>query len=482
MRLVPIALVVALATASSAAAAPSNDDLRDAQRLGDLPARVGGTTRDAGTERSEPRTRCGATSGTVWYALRSDRRGPLIVQLEAAGALQAVVGVFRRGRGDRLQPVACRRTNVNGRVLLAFYGRRGREYAVVVGTAAGSRPDAFRLDVSRPEPRSIPPGRPLAGPADATVHPLLDRDDAWSVELERGRSYRINLLPARDCVSAYLYRPRTYRFTDDEQPVAALECGGYALFTPGPDGGGRYSLLVVAEEERRAPQRYVLRVAPAEADDVAPGIDLGASADVDGSLSGRGVDLLDLYRFRAGHESELDVRLRTSPKARFQLVIVRPTGEPVQTEARQRPGRTVLRHRLDAGHYYLGVRSLARSGGPYSLSLRVRGITATDMLVGNQRFLQVAPGEPQALAATVAAAGIGGRVRFQFDRRDPFNGWQFAHTVVAPVGATGLATASWTPPGFGHWRVRARFLGTDTEAPSESGYTRIFVAEPLDTG
>ena len=479
MRVTLIAgLLLALVAAAPAGAAPANDDVDDAVRLGALPARVSGATDDATTERDEPASGCGRTSGSVWYRLRADRRGPIAVTLEAEGTLQAVVGVFRRTRTS-FQPVACRRTNANGRLLVAFYGRRDREYFVLVGTERGSEPGGFRLEVSRPEPRSIPPGRAFDGFADATVHPLLDADDAWSLDFERGRSYRINLLPSRDCISGYLYPPRTYRFTEDEVPLAELDCGGYTLFTPGPDGGGRYSLLVVSASGKRVMQRYRLVVAPAEADDVAPGVDLGFAADREDRLSGRGIDLLDLYRFRAGLTSELDLRLRMSPKARFTVSVVRPTGEPVAVEPRVRPGRVVLRHRLDPGHYYLAVRSIERSGGPYSLSLRVRGITATDMLVGGQRFLQVAPGQTQVLAATVSSAGIGGRVRFQFDRRDPLYGWQFAETLVVPVGPSGLATVGWIPSGFGHWRVRARFLGTDTAASSESSYTRIFVAEPL---
>jgi hypothetical protein len=474
-------LLLALSTAPSAAAAPGNDDIGDARLLAELPARTSGTTRDAGTESEEPSYRCGAVSGTVWYRVRSDRRGPIAVQLEARGELEAVVGVFRQAR-TRLQPVACRRSSSSGRLLLGFYGRPGREYLIGVGVRRGSSSDDFGLEVRRPEPRSLPPGRPLVNAARDTVHALLDPDDAWSFELTRGRSYLINLLPARDCLSAYLYRPRTYRFSEDEEPVAELTCGGSTLFTPGPDGGGRYGLLVVADERKRAPQPYNLHVAPTEPDDVAPGISLGAAADLTGTLSGRGVDVLDLYRIRAGSTSELDLRLRMSPKARFSVAVVRPTGESVSILPRARPGRVILRHRLDPGHYYLAVRSEARSGGPYTLSVRVRGITATDMLIQGQRFLQVPPGEPQLLTAQVASAGIGGRVRFQFDRRDPFHGWQFAQTVVVAIGPSGLATASWNPLGFGHWRVRARFLGTDTAATSESGYTRIFVAEPLDGG
>ena len=481
VKVILILLVAALVAASPAAAAPNNDDVADARALGVLPARLTGTTSDASAEADEPTTTCGRTSESVWYGLRVDRRGPIVVQVETSGKLQAVVGVFRQTR-TRLQPVACHQTNANGRTLVAVYGRRNREYMILVGTVRGSQGDDFRLEVSRPEPKSIPPGRPLEGAADSTVHPLLDRDDAWAFDMERARSYRINLLPSRDCVSGYLFRPRTYRFTEDEVPVAELECGGYTVFTPGPDGGGRYSLLVVSDPDKRAPQRYKLLVAPAEPDDVAPGVNLGAAADLTGSLSGRGVDLLDLYRFRAGLTSELDLRLRMSPKARFAIQVVRPTGEPVEIEPRVLPGRLILRHRLDPGHYYLAVRSTARTGGPYSLSLRVRGITATDMLIAGQRFLQAVPGETQLLAATVASAGVGGRVRFQFDRRDPFNGWQFAQTIIVPIGPSGLATAAWVPPGFGHWRVRARFLGTDTAATSESGYTTIFVAEPLEEG
>jgi hypothetical protein len=474
-------LLAALATAPTAAAAPDNDDLGAARRLAHLPARATGTMRDASIESTEPSFSCGAVLGTVWYRVRSDRRGPIAVELEARGELEAVVGVFRQAR-TRLQPVACKRSNTHGRLLLGFYGRPGREYLIGVGARRGSSSDDFGLQVKRPEPRALPPGRPLTRAARDRVHAFLDPDDAWSFEMARGRSYLINLLPERDCLDARLYRPMTYRFTEDEEPVAELTCGGSTLFTPGPDGGGRYSLLIVADQRRRAPQPYSLHVGPAEPDDVAPGISLGAAADITGTLSGRGIDLLDLYRFRAGSRSELDLRLRMSPKARFSIAVVRPTGEPVPIRPRLRRGRVILRHRVEPGHYYLAVRSQERSGGPYTLSVRVRGITATDMLIAGQRFLQVAPGEPQLLTAQVASAGIGGRVRFQFDRRDPFHGWQFAQTVIVPIGPSGLATSSWIPPGFGHWRVRARFLGSDTAAASESSYTRLFVAEPLEGG
>ena len=106
MRVTLIAgLLLALVAAAPAGAAPANDDVDDAVRLGALPARVSGATDDATTERDEPASRCGRTSGSVWYRLRADRRGPIAVTLEAEGTLQAVVGVFRRTRTS-FQPVA----------------------------------------------------------------------------------------------------------------------------------------------------------------------------------------------------------------------------------------------------------------------------------------------------------------------------------------------------------------------------------------
>src|SRR5688572_8715443 len=116
-KMILIAVSAALVVASPAAAAPDNDDVADARALGALPARVAGTTSQASAEGDEPASTCGRTSGSVWYRLRADRRGPIVVQVEAAGELEAVVGVFRRTR-TRLEPVACRRTNANGRALV----------------------------------------------------------------------------------------------------------------------------------------------------------------------------------------------------------------------------------------------------------------------------------------------------------------------------------------------------------------------------
>ena len=64
MRVTLIAgLLLALVAAAPAGAAPANDDVDDAVRLGALPARVSGATDDATTERDEPASRCGEDLG-----------------------------------------------------------------------------------------------------------------------------------------------------------------------------------------------------------------------------------------------------------------------------------------------------------------------------------------------------------------------------------------------------------------------------------
>jgi hypothetical protein len=481
-RLIPLGVAViastlAVASASgSGAGRPANDRLTDAQALR-LPALVAGSTKGASTER--PRLACSAAENDVWYGLASSRRGPILVRLTAAGKLDAVVGVYRRAR-SRLYPVACGTTNAKGRLLLPFYGRRHAEYVVVVAQRTESAPGSFRLRAFRAERPARPPGQLLpAGGVRSAVHPLFDRDDAWSILMNRGQSYRINLVPGRGCLPLHLFRPGTYSFRADT-PVLDLKCGGYALFTPGPDGGGRYSLLVVSDTSIGNRQRYRLQVAPAETDDVAPGILLSSGARISDRLSGRGVDLVDLYRFGAAGPSEFRARLVKGPRASFALTLLTPSGDAVPTVRSIEDRRIILRKRLPRGHYYLAVRAEDRSGGPYQLELLVRTVTTTEMLVSGSSALETEPNQALPLTATVTPPGTGGAVRFQFDRFDPLTDWHFVQTLDAPVGPTGLVATTWVPPTVGYWRIRARFLGTRTAARSRSEIARVVVSDPLE--
>ena len=142
-------------------------------------------------------------------------------------------------------------------------------------------------------------------------------------------------------------------------------------------------------------------------------------------------------------------------------------------------GGARLRLQLRRGRYFLAVRSREHSGGRYRLRLLVREITKTGVAVDGRRGAFATPGRSVVLAAKVSPGRAGGRVRFQIDRFDPFQGWVFARFVGAAVGADGVARAAWTPPSVGRWRVSARFRGTITRSPSRSGSAALLVGEPL---
>ena len=99
------------------------------------------------------------------------------------------------------------------------------------------------------------------------------------------------------CLRIELYRSTVPAFRLDER-IADLGCDGFRTFTPGPDGGGTYTIHVIRDGRYRGTQNYRVQVAPATADDGAPGIPLQNGQTERGSLSPRTVDVRDVYRFR----------------------------------------------------------------------------------------------------------------------------------------------------------------------------------------
>ena len=77
---------------------------------------------------------------------------------------------------------------------------------------------------------------------------MLNPSAAYSVDLRPGVTYRFNLASER-CTPLRLYPPGTTDFSDGIG-IRRASCGGYIAFTPGPDEGGRYSLLAVAPAGR----------------------------------------------------------------------------------------------------------------------------------------------------------------------------------------------------------------------------------------
>jgi hypothetical protein len=437
---------------------PANDERGGALRLGRPPATVRATTLGATAGESDG-TPCGLSGGTVWYRLTGPASGRVLLRLAAVDELDAVVAVFRAVR-SRTELVACAETDRRGSVVIGFVARRGASYLVAVGEQRNSPPGEFRLQVQPAEAPERHPGRALRrGGVRDTVNGLTDVNDVWSVRLRRGTTYRI-AFSSSPCARATLHvRNRVVR----------LSCRAHSMFTPGRDGGGRYVVEVQASESA-ARQRYRLHIAPAAADDIGVGVELRPGSGARGSLSPSGVDVLDLYHFDVTRLTEVRLGLAQPSGSSFGLVLLTDSGSRIGS------GGAGFRRNLGRGRYVVAVQGAVGSrAGRYRLSLRMRDVTSTSVLVSGRSSAEVAPGSSVAINCLVSPAASGGRVELQIDRFDPLTGWHFHRLIRAPVGAT----VSWRPPAAGRWRVRARFLGTSRSSPSRSGYAHILVARPI---
>jgi hypothetical protein len=466
----------ALATvpASALAAPPSNDDRTDARSLGTLPATVTGTTADATHDARDP-FGCRSYGQSVWYRLEAASSGAVSLTLDAQGDLEAVVAVYRQER-SQLPLVTCSVTDRKGKAGLAFRAQKGATYFILVGQQTHSAPGSFGLGVFAPESPARPPGARLPqNGVRSTVDPLRDADDAWSVVIPAGRTFRINLVPAGGkCISLSVFRPRTRAFSDSS-PIRRLECGGYAVFTPGPDGGGRYTLLVRATGEGGGPQRYRLQAAKAGPDDTSPGMALRHGQTNRGGLLAGAADVVDLYRFTVSKRSDVTLAMHAGSRARFDLTVLRDDGGRVACECGE-TGSLRSRLRMSPGRYFAVLRARDYTGGRYGLSLLVREITSTGMMISGSRTAKAGPGRSVRLEARTTPAPGGGVVRMQINRFDPLEGWQFSRMIRVRVGSGGVAAAHWTPPSVGRWQVRATYRGTRSSSPSRSNVARLLVA------
>src|SRR3954471_15680877 len=190
--LVALALA-ALLPAAAAAAPPSNDNRAAAQSLDPLPTTVQGTTAEATREESEFGSSCTDTGPSVWYAATAGQNGRIGVRAEAGGDLDYSVDVFKRVR-SQLSSIECDSSDAKGRSALSFRAAQGDRLLIRVTQRANSVAGTFVLRVSAPFRPATPPGAPLPT-AGATR--VLDRsdhvDDAWSVVLHTGVTYRVRL-------------------------------------------------------------------------------------------------------------------------------------------------------------------------------------------------------------------------------------------------------------------------------------------------
>jgi hypothetical protein len=471
---VMVLVAFGLLASAAQAAPPANDDRGSAQALA-VPSTVRGTTVDATAEAGEPFSCAALPANTVWYSIAPSAARDLVLELDAAGDLDAVVDVFRRTR-SQLTPVTCGQTDRRGRLTLDFSQPSNAELLVRVGQRENSASDAFSLRVVAPDEPERPPGRALGrSGASASVDRVANPDDAYAVSLSAGTTYRVHLVSRERCVSAALYPPGTRSF-GGASPVRGFDCEAYFIYTPGPGEGGRYSIQVRAPRSRRGALPYHLQVARAGEDDTAPGAPLANDVRVRGSLRGSGADVLDLYRFDVRRPSILDLRLRTGSSSPFNLQLVGEGGRRIACACGD-TGSQQIRLKLKPGRYFAAVRSRRGADGRYSLSRLTRVITRTRALVNGERDADVRPGRTVAIGVRVAP-GESGPVTVDVERFDPLAGWQF-YTRFQRRAVDGTATIAFTPPTVGRWRVRATFDGTRTAAPSGPSVASFTVAEPL---
>jgi len=466
-RIVAAALlsISAALPAPALAAPPANDQRAAAQPLA-LPAGVSGTTRDSTLEPDEPGS-CAELRGSVWYAIQPAAGRRLVARLAASGDLDAVVDVFQRTR-SQLTPVACDVGNKRGQAEVSFRSpsKEPASYLVRVGQRANSVPGSFRLDVFTPQPAPRPPGPQLpAGGVTRTVNDTTNASDAFSTVMRAGITYRIHRAQAKGCTRLELFAPGTTDFEDDS-PVKTAGCGGYFLFTPAAGEGGRYSLVVNAQQRRRNDQRYHLQVSRAREDDTSPGLPLANYQRARGSLRGSGVDVVDLYRFSIATKSQL--RLRVS--GGFRLQLLRDNG------ARLGSGDGEFERRVSKGRYFVAVRALKTASGRYVLQRAARAVTRASITIDGKTSAQSAPGRAVRIAVHVKP-GVAGPVRITIERFDPLAGWQFNRRLTA-VASGGGASVAFTPPSEGRWRASAEYRGTRLAAPSDTGLARLLVASP----
>ena len=179
--------------------------------------------------------------------------------------MDAVVDVFERRR-SQLSPVTCRTTDRRGEATLDLDAAEDTDYLIRVAPLDNSVTEAFTLRVIAPDKPAQPPGQPLpAGGASGQVDRLANPDDAWSVQLTKGRTYRMNFVNPRrrGCPRAQLFSPSAAGF--QARRSGRSRCDAQTVYTP--PRSGRYMLYVSAPRASRAQLPYRLRAGLAGQDD-----------------------------------------------------------------------------------------------------------------------------------------------------------------------------------------------------------------------
>jgi hypothetical protein len=454
---------------------PNNDERPGAIALRALPSVLKGSTLGSTTDVADPP--CVARLPNVWYRLDRTTNGRLVARLHARGALDARVCLVRKAR-SQLSYIAERSTDAKGDLSFNFWGRKGVTYYLIVGQARPSVPGPFNLTVIAPARPPVRPGvaLPAAG-GTGRLDNLQNPADAWSVVLKRGMTYRVGVeLPVGRCVRASVFAPGTRAFALDT-PIAVFPCGRVGFLTPGPDGGGKYSILV--EEKLNETTPYRLVVLRNQADDSGPGVLLASGERTVGWVSS--VDPLDLYRFDVPQVS--DTRLLVEARDDVGIRVTDSAGDTVVHATHG----VMLIQTFEPGTYYVFVTRASAAANAatdriprtkYRITVLVRGLTTTDLLVNGTTVTTVAPDAPVTLTTYTSPYPEGGITRVEGDFFDiARQRWVFRRSWDIPPNSS----VTFSPQAVGRWRLRATFNGTGVAAPSRSDYRELDVTSVLTT-
>lgn len=464
LAMVAAVAIFAVHSPAALAAPPANDDRATPTPLS-VPQTITGTTVEATSEASEPLSNCwGRGDGTVWYSISGVNRR-IALTLVADGDLDAMIEVFERSRSQTTS-IDCALTDKKGIGIVAFKAKSSSDYLIRISPRANSVDGTFSLEVATAADDASPPGShlPISGVTD-TVNLARNPSDAWAVRMRAGVSYRINLSsPSGDyCVKAAVYAKGEFENT----PKVRMACDrGYALFTPAAGAGGVYTVLVSAARFVLGNQRYHLEVAPAQRDDTSPGV-FWPGKSAAGSLSGGGIDVVDIYNFDIRRRSNVELRLSSS--ADFDVEIRSLSGRWLAGSDDEDGS---VSRRLAPGQYYAIVRS-SGSSGRYKLRRIEKAVTSTRVKFNGGRHASIDAGGSVRLAAHVSPA-VTGKVEITLQRLDPVFGWQFERAYTGSA-SNGVFSVVFTPPGVGRWRAQAEFKGSRVAVASISGYARLSV-------
>jgi hypothetical protein len=471
----------ALGGAATTPPAPANDELANAQAIGNLPATLNGTTVGATVVPGEPNTTCGSgtTTNSVWYSLHASSTSAqrIGVELAAADSLDATVAVYRAVR-SQLQQVTCEETDEEGKASLTFKSTKNAVYDIRVAALANSQLAGFTLNVFLPTPAATPPGQPLpAAGASGQVDRIQNVNAAYAVTLHAGVSYLFNLTNRTKhgaCVTGSLFAPGTKSFETAGGSLLRITCGGYQLFTPGPGAGGLYTFEITPSEQHIGEQRFHLQVAPAGPDETAPGIALGNYGIAQAYLDGGGVQILRLYRIDVTSHSNLTLRLRAPRAAEFNLRLLDQNGQQIACQCGS-SGSQTLQQKLRPGRYYAAVAVRNGSAGAFTLERESRTITRTEVYfsqASSHAGRASAPAGHETPIHVRVSPAASGPVTVEVERFDPVFGWQFYRQLRAQVNA-GVASIPFTAPTVGQWRADAVYAGSRVSSPSRVGFSYL---------